>query len=111
MSDASNGHVAGGSPTARQVHDDVEGALRRRPSASPAANRLRRASAIVWRATKRHPFAASALLGAGGMAAAAAVGVAELSFAAALAFAAYKVLREGEPPLEAVAEIERELPA
>jgi hypothetical protein len=103
----------GGSATAKQVHDDVEESLRPRDrepgSAGRLQDRLKTASGAVWQAAKRHPFLASAALGVAGAVGAVTIGATELAFAGALAFAAYKVLREGEPPLQALAEVERDV--
>jgi hypothetical protein len=101
----------GGSATARQVHDDVEGTLRPREpgAAGRLQDRLKAAGGAVWQAAKRHPFLASATLGVTGAIGAVTIGATELAFAGALAFAAYKVLREGEPPLKAFAEVERDV--
>jgi hypothetical protein len=99
------------SPTARQIHDDIERVLRVvRAAASPSERigcALKSGGQRTWRAMKRHPFLAVVAMGVGGIAAASAVGAAELTFGAVLAFAAYKVLREGEPPLQALEEVER----
>jgi hypothetical protein len=57
---------------------------------------------------KRHPFASTIALAVGITAVSALIGAAEVALGAAAAFAAYKVLREGEPPLQAIEEVERE---
>ena len=100
------------SKTARQVHDDVEHTLgSRTSSADDLGGRLedvaKRGGARVWCAMKRHPFLAASTLAVGGVALAMTVGAAELTLGTAFAFAVYKVLREGEPPIEAVEDIER----
>ena len=58
---------------------------------------------------KSYPFISVAALAVGATALASVVGVVELTFGAAVAYAAYKVLREGEPPLQAVQEIQQQL--
>jgi hypothetical protein len=99
------------SVTARQVHDDIEQTLKSR-SAAPetAVAKLEAAAksvgATVWRFMKCHPFLSIAALATGGVMAASAVGAAELVFGGALAFAAYKILREGEPPMKVIEELE-----
>jgi hypothetical protein len=97
--------------TAKQVHDDIERTLRSRGlSAATTVEKLeamvKARGAAAWRLMKRHPFLACAAIAVGGTAAAATFGAAELWFGGALAFAAYKVLREGEPPLQVLAELE-----
>jgi Zn-dependent alcohol dehydrogenase len=115
MSASGPGHD-GVSHTVRQIHDDIEQTL----DASTArgegcALRLERAfksgGGAVWNTMKRHPFAAVLVLGAAAVAVASAVGAAELAFGTAIAIAAYRVLREGEPPLQAFEEVVREIPA
>jgi hypothetical protein len=99
--------------TARQFHEDIENALRGRRAATndrlsdQLRHKAKAGGRTVWRLAKRHPFVAVVLLGAAGTAAAAEIGVAELTLGGALAFAAYKVLRQGEPPLRAIEEVER----
>jgi hypothetical protein len=99
--------------TTRHIHDDIQQMLRLRTARGRRHEALEDAvktrGAAAWRAMKRHPFLAMTALGLCGMAAAATFGVAELAFGAALALTAYKVLREGEPPLQALQEVEREL--
>jgi hypothetical protein len=100
-------------PTVRQVHDDIEQTLGSRRARGARGEALedacKRGGQRVWDAMKRHPFISMAAVGACGVAAASAVGVAELALGGVLALAAYKVLREGEPPIQALAEVEREL--
>jgi hypothetical protein len=113
MNQGSNGH-APKSQTARQVHDDIEHTLEMRSAkqgtfAEKAEALAKGSGAALWRTMKRHPFLSVMALGAVGVSAAVAVGVAELAFGSALAIAAYKVLREGEPPLEVLARLERQL--
>jgi hypothetical protein len=97
--------------TAKQVHDDIEQTLR--SLAAEPENFVEELEAWVkaqgataWRLMKRHPFLATLVLGLGGTVAAATFGAAELWFGGALAFAAYKVLREGEPPMRVIEELE-----
>lgn len=101
--------------TARRIHDDIQQMLQLRTARGQRHEALEDAvkarGAAVWRAMKRHPFLSMTALGLCGVAAAASIGVAELAFGAALALAAYKVLREGEPPLQALQEIEHEVRA
>jgi hypothetical protein len=56
---------------------------------------------------KRHPFASTMVTAVAVTAVAGLVGAAEVALGATAAFAAYKVLREGEPPLQAIEEVER----
>ena len=99
--------------TSRRIHDDIQQMLRLRTARGQRHEALEDAvktrGAAVWRTMKRHPFLSMAALGVCGVAAATAVGFAELAFGTALALAAYKVLREGEPPLQALEEVEREM--
>lgn len=102
------------SVTAKQVHDDIEQALgtptaRTETPAEKLEEKLKSGGAVLWRAMKRHPFLSMVAIAFGGVAAASAVGAAEIWFGGALAFAAYKVLREGEPPMRALTELGREL--
>jgi hypothetical protein len=99
------------SMTARQVHDDIEQTLKSHAvSPETAVEKLeataKRYGATVWRFMKRHPFLSMAALATGGVVAASAVGAAELVFGGVLAFAAYKILREGEPPMKVIEELE-----
>jgi hypothetical protein len=100
--------------TAKQVHEDIERTLGSRPARpeTPAEKleaALKDGGAAAWCVMKRHPFLSAAAIAFGAIALAAAIGAAELSFGGALAFAAYKVLREGEPPLPALEELEGRL--
>jgi hypothetical protein len=99
--------------TARRLHDDIQQALGSRHARGARHEAIERAvkrgGTHVWRAMKRHPFLTMAAIGACGVAAAATVGVGELVVGSVLAFAVYKVLREGEPPLQALEEAEREV--
>lgn len=101
--------------TARRIHDDIQQMLQLRSARGQKHEALEDAvkarGAVVWHAMKRHPFLSMTAVAACGVAAAASLGVAELAFGAALALAAYKVLREGEPPLQALQEIEHEVRA
>lgn len=102
-------------PTARQVHDDIEGMLGQSPHLHTRSGRvghtLKSGGRRAWRTMKNHPFVSVAALAIGATAVATLVGVVELTFGAAVAYAAYKVLREGEPPLRAVQEVARDLGA
>jgi hypothetical protein len=97
--------------TARQVHDDIEQTLAIRSATGDASKRLegaaKDAGRAAWRVMKRHPFLAVLAVGVGGIVVATEIGVAELALGGALALAAYKVLREGEPPIQAFEEIGR----
>jgi hypothetical protein len=110
---ASPGRIHVTKPTARQVHDDIESLLGSRPLPHGWSGRvlgsLKSSGERAWRTMKAHPFVSVAALAIGATAAATLVGVVELTFGAAVGYAAYKVLREGEPPLRAVREVEREL--
>ena len=101
--------------TTRRIHDDIQQMLQLRTARGLRHEALEDAvksrGAAVWRAMKRHPFLSMTAVGLCGVAAAATIGFAELAFGAALALGAYKVLREGEPPLQALEEIEREVRA
>lgn len=108
-----------GSPTARQFHADVEAALTEsgrvafteddtgKGLAATVRRIAKRQGRSAWSFMKRHPFVSVLALGAATGALALEVGAAELTLAGAVAFAAYKVLREGEPPLQAIQEVER----
>jgi len=106
-------HDRATNPTARQVHDDIEGMLGRSPTTHDWSGRVRRSvkknGQRAWQTMKRYPFVSVAALAVGATALASFIGVVELTFGCAVAYGAYKVLREGEPPLRAVQEIEREL--
>ncbi|HEX8790361.1 MAG TPA: hypothetical protein VF765_05370 [Polyangiaceae bacterium] len=101
--------------TARRIHDDIQQMLQVRTARGQRHEALEEAvkarGAAVWGAMKRHPFLSMAVIGACGVGVAASIGVAELALGAALALAAYKVLREGEPPMQALQEVEHELRA
>jgi hypothetical protein len=102
------------SVTAKQVHDDIEQALgaqaaRAETHAEKLEAKLKNGGALLSRTMKRHPFISMVALAFGGVAVATACGAAEIWFGGALAFAAYKVLREGEPPMRVLSELEREL--
>ncbi len=87
------------SATARQVHEDLERMVQTRGHDDTALVKLARTEGErLWRGMKRHPFVSAVGVALGAGALAACVGAAEITFATALAFAAYKVLREGEPP-------------
>jgi hypothetical protein len=97
-----------------QLHADIEQLLHDcREAEGTIAERLeamlKSGGWKVWCAMKRHPFLAVAAVGVGSVAAATAVGAAELSLGVVVALAAYKVLREGEPPIQALHEVERDL--
>ena len=106
--------ATGPGTTARQIHDDIEQTLGSRKARGAMREALENAVKVrglfVWGAMKRHPFFAMVAIGTCAVAAAATVGVAELAFGSVLAFAAYKVLREGEPPMKALSEAEHEMP-
>jgi hypothetical protein len=97
--------------TVRRIHDDIQQALHARAARGARHEALEEAiksrGLRVWSAMKRHPFLTIAVIGACSVAAAATIGVAELAFGSALAIAAYKILREGEPPMQALAEVEQ----
>jgi hypothetical protein len=100
-------------PTARQVHDDIESMFGPSPLPHTWSGRvgssLKSGGHRAWRTMKSHPFASVVAVAIGATAVATVVGVVELTFGAAVAYAAYKVLREGELPLRAVQEVAREL--
>jgi hypothetical protein len=101
------------SVTAKQVHDDIEQTLGTPVPAETAARRLeeklKSGGSALWRTMKRHPFLSMVAIAVGGVAVASAVGAAEIWFGGAIAFAAYKVLREGEPPMRVLRELSKEL--
>jgi hypothetical protein len=110
MATKSNGSTV----TARRLHDDIEHIFHPRRDVDgdrvvELENKAKELAESAWCAMKRHPFVSLLVIGAGGVALAASVGVGELAFGAALAIAAYKVLREGEPPIQAVEEVERDV--
>lgn len=99
----------------KQIHDDIQQLLHvREPAGEGTTGRLERAcktrGEALWNGMKRHPFASVLVLGAAAIGVASAVGAAELAFGTAIAIAAYRVLREGEPPMQALAEAQREIP-
>lgn len=109
----SDGSSRGPFVMARQLRADIDHVLRPREARGESVTdelerRARRGGLVAWRAMKRHPFVSVAVLGLGGVAAAAVVGAGELAFGVAVALAAYKVLREGEPPLQAIEEVAKE---
>lgn len=101
--------------TTRRIHDDIQQMLQLRTARGQRHEALEEAvkarGAAAWHAMKRHPFLSMTAVAVCGVAAAASFGVAELAFGAALAVAAYKVLRDGEPPLQALQELEHEVRA
>ncbi|HZU81323.1 MAG TPA: hypothetical protein VE987_00320 [Polyangiaceae bacterium] len=103
----------GAGTTARQVHDDIEQTLQARSAKGRVSERIEDAlksrGQRAWSFMKRHPLLSVIGVAVGGFAAAAEIGVAEVAFGSALAFAAYKVLREGEPPIQALEEAERDV--
>jgi hypothetical protein len=98
---------------ARRIHNDIEQILSSHSAHGTKREELERALKTrglqVWKAMKRHPFLAIAAVGTCGVMAAVTFGMAEVAFGTAVAIAAYKVLREGEPPMKALLEVEREL--
>jgi hypothetical protein len=105
------------SVTAKQVHDDIEQTLgvpgapaaKSETQAEKLEARIKKGGAALWRTMKHHPFLSMAAIAVGGIVAASAVGAAEIWFGGVIAFAAYKVLREGEPPMRVLRELGREL--
>lgn len=99
--------------TARRIHDDIQQMLQSHTARGHRQEALEKAvkerGASLWRAMKRHPFLSMTAFGVCSVAAAATFGVAEVAFGTAVAIAAYKILREGEPPLQALQEVEQEL--
>lgn len=59
---------------------------------------------LLWHRIKRRPYLGVALFAGTGLALASWIGVGELAVAAAAGYAAYKVLRQNEPPSRAVRE-------
>jgi hypothetical protein len=112
---ATNGSAQNIESMARRIHNDIEQSLSSHSAHGTKREELERAlktrALQVWNAMKRHPFVAIAAVGTCGVVAAVTLGVAEVAFGTAIAVAAYKVLREGEPPMQALLEIERELRA
>jgi hypothetical protein len=110
-----NGSAGASGSTARQIHDDIEqtlGSHKARGARREALEGALKARGLrAWNTMKRHPFLSVVAIGSCAAMAAATVGVAELAFGAALALAAYKVLREGEPPMKALLELEHEMRA
>jgi hypothetical protein len=112
---ATNGSAEAIESMARRIHNDIEQSLsshRARGAKREALEKALKTRGLeLWNAMKRHPFLSIAAVGTCGVVAAASLGVAEVAFGVAIAVAAYKVLREGEPPMKALLEIERELRA
>jgi hypothetical protein len=100
-----------GAGTLRQIHDDIEQILSSRKARGARLEALEELVKVrglrAWGTLKRHPFFAMVAIGTCAVAVAATVGVAEVAFGSALAIAVYKVLREGEPPMKALAEVEQ----
>jgi len=114
MSASEPGHD-GVSHTVRQIHDDIDQTLdastaKREGTAGRLERLCKSGGETLWNTMKRHPFASVLVLGAAAIGVASAVGAAELAFGTAIAIATYRVLREGEPPLQALSEVEREIP-
>jgi hypothetical protein len=61
----------------------------------------------LWHLLKRRPLVGVALAGAVGLAAAMWVGVPELAVGAGACYFAYRVLRNGEPPSQALQDVMR----
>jgi hypothetical protein len=102
------------SVAARRVHEDIEQTLEARTrSFGTRAGRLealfKDGLDAAWELMKHHPFASFAAVAVVGTAAAATFGATEVVFGSALALAAYKVLREGEPPMKVLEDLERTL--
>ena len=110
---ATNGSAESIPTMARRIHNDIEQSLSSHLARGARREAIEKAlksrGLELWNTMKRHPFLAIAAVGTCGVIAAATVGVAEVAFGAAIAVAAYKVLREGEPPMKALLEIEREV--
>jgi hypothetical protein len=111
---ATNGSAESIPTMARRIHNDIEQSLS--SHSAPRGTRLEALESTlktrglqIWKTMKRHPFLAIAAVGTCGVVAAVSLGVAEVAFGTAIAVAAYKVLREGEPPMQALLEVEREL--
>jgi hypothetical protein len=98
MDPMSTTSAKGGAPDsfAQQIRDDIEETLRGPGhGAGSVEDAVKGHGRHVWHAMRRHPYLVMAALGAGCVAAAAAVGASELAFGCTVAFAAYKVLRSG----------------
>lgn len=98
--------------TAQRLHQDIDYVVRKldptiAEQTDPIERTLKRHGRRTWHLMKRHPFVGATALAALGLGAAMTVGAAELMFAVGLAVAAYKVMREGEPPLEAMTEAQK----
>lgn len=67
---------------------------------------VKKAGAFSWKQMRRHPYLGTVAAGAGAIAAASAVGAAELGFGAAVAYGIFQVLTGRERPEEAIEHVE-----
>jgi hypothetical protein len=97
-----------------QMRHDIESSLNsRRAQPNTGARRLedgaKRAGTSVWSALRRHPYIGVGGVTALGVFAGSMIGVAEITLGVMVGYAAYKVLRGGEKPAEAIGEVVKDL--
>jgi len=91
----------------KTLRRDIEAALSRRSTQPDTQARLvedaaKRGGASVWSGLKRHSYVGMLAIGGLGVLVADLVGVGELAFGVAAAYGAFRVLKRGEAPEEAV---------
>jgi hypothetical protein len=96
------------------VRHDIERTLHRRTTppntrARVAEDAAKGGGEVLWGAMKRHSYVSMIALGAVGIIAADAVGVGELAVGLAVAYSAFRVLRRGESPSQAIEEVLRDV--
>ena len=102
-------------PLAQEVRSDIERTLRTRHVGhgkgrlAVVEDRAKNAGAKVWRLLKSRPYAGIAAASALGFGVASATGVGELAIAVLCGYAAYEVLRRGQPVGETVEEVVKEV--
>jgi hypothetical protein len=102
------------SDTMETMRHDIESALRRRTTrpnsrARVAEDAAKRGGSAVWRMLERHSYMGVLAFGTAGVVVADLIGVGELAFGVMIAYGAFRVLRRGESPSQAVEEVVREV--
>ncbi len=105
---------AGCSPVAQEVRADIERSLRTRRFGQgkvlfAVEDRAKTAGAKLWVRLKRRPYAGIGAATALGFTVATVTGVGELAVAVLCGYAAYEVLRRGQPVGETVEEVVRDV--
>ncbi|HEX4449073.1 MAG TPA: hypothetical protein VH044_20170 [Polyangiaceae bacterium] len=100
-------------PQAQEIRADIDHALHTRHFGHgkvlfKVEDGAKSAGTKVWELMKEHPYGGIAAVSAAGFVLAASAGVGELAVAGIFGYAAYKVLRRGEPVDAAVEEIVRD---